>query len=212
MVVPELDGAVSAVSSSHQQPLDSSQQEHVTPAYTSEITSHLLDVLEVADAAELDEPNVSQENPDGTNAIHKHAASSNSNSISETLLSVVAEEKLFANSSGTAPTPEKKSKLAPKDKPKRIRRPPEFKVTHDYHDSTRTTFDEYMRAHPNQKPAREVKTYPSFPKCLHAVLDYVRATDSESIVSWQPHGRAFIVHEPEAFAEHILPLYFRQTK
>lgn len=30
--------------------------------------------------------------------------------------------------------------------------------------------------------------------------------DVESIVSWQPHGRCFLVHDQAAFVEHILPL------
>ena len=99
-----------------------------------------------------------------------------------------------------------------KVKPKRIRRPPVFKVTHSYHDYSQTSFTEYMRAHPNQKPARVYRHQPSFISSLHNLLEYARATNQESIVSWQPHGRAFIVHEPEEFAKNILPLFFRHTK
>ena len=32
------------------------------------------------------------------------------------------------------------------------------------------------------------------------------------IVSWQPHGRAFRVHDPHRFHEKIMSRYFNQTK
>ena len=33
-----------------------------------------------------------------------------------------------------------------------------------------------------------------------------------SIVSWQPHGKAFRVHRPDAFASTVMPRYFKQQK
>jgi hypothetical protein len=32
------------------------------------------------------------------------------------------------------------------------------------------------------------------------------------IVSWLPHGMAFRIHKPKAFAEHVMPKYFNKTK
>jgi hypothetical protein len=36
--------------------------------------------------------------------------------------------------------------------------------------------------------------------------------DTPSVVSWLPHGRAFIVRRPKAFTSEIMPKYFRQSK
>jgi hypothetical protein len=35
---------------------------------------------------------------------------------------------------------------------------------------------------------------------------------AESIVSWQPHGKAFRVHLPDVFARTVMRRYFKQTK
>jgi len=97
-------------------------------------------------------------------------------------------------------------------KPKRIRRPPVYKVTHNYHDYSQTSVAEYLRLHPKKKLVRELKNHPPFTSCLHALLDYARATEQENVVAWPPHGRAFIVYKPEEFAEKILPVFFQHTK
>ena len=107
-------------------------------------------------------------------------------------------------------SPKAQSKKGPK-RPRK-RGPPEFKVRHDYHDYSNISYDDFMRAHPLRKPARELKSHLSFPKCLHKVLDAVSLTAHDDIISWCPHGRAFIVHKPEEFAAILMPLYFTQTK
>jgi hypothetical protein len=45
-----------------------------------------------------------------------------------------------------------------------------------------------------------------FPEKLHYVLSEMEKDGLEHIASWQPHGRSFIVHDQELFAEKILPL------
>lgn len=50
-----------------------------------------------------------------------------------------------------------------------------------------------------------------FPEKLMEMLSRESLTNS-SIVSWLPHGRAFIVRKPKEFSEHIMHTYFRQTK
>jgi hypothetical protein len=39
---------------------------------------------------------------------------------------------------------------------------------------------------------------------LHSVLEHVEKAGMASIVSWQPHGRCFVVHQQEEFVKHIL--------
>jgi hypothetical protein len=51
-----------------------------------------------------------------------------------------------------------------------------------------------------------------FPIKLHVMLEDMARGGSHNIVSWQPHGKAFRVHEPEVFAGTIIRRYFKQTK
>jgi hypothetical protein len=44
------------------------------------------------------------------------------------------------------------------------------------------------------------------------MLAVVKQEGKESIVSWQPHGRAFRVHNRELFSAMIMPRFFKQTK
>lgn len=55
-------------------------------------------------------------------------------------------------------------------------------------------------------------TFMAFPQKLHHILCQVEKNDQTSIISWQPHGRAFVVHDKETFTEKIMSKYFRQTK
>jgi len=43
-----------------------------------------------------------------------------------------------------------------------------------------------------------------FPWRLHDMLDAVVEEGLEHIVSWQPHGRAFMVHDITAFVDKVL--------
>eukprot|EP00934_Nitzschia_sp_Nitz4_P002535 Nitzschia sp. Nitz4//scaffold86_size83305//51020//52056//NITZ4_005265-RA/size83305-snap-gene-0.172-mRNA-1//-1//CDS//3329559259//2525//frame0 len=51
-----------------------------------------------------------------------------------------------------------------------------------------------------------------FPWKLHDMLDDMARNGDHSVVTWQPHGRAFMVHKPKEFVEDIMPKYFNQTK
>lgn len=48
-----------------------------------------------------------------------------------------------------------------------------------------------------------------FPEKLHDVLNHEEYAD---VISWQPHGRCFILHKPQEFLKHIMPKHFRQSK
>jgi hypothetical protein len=53
----------------------------------------------------------------------------------------------------------------------------------------------------SQSPFREA----SFPVKLHHMLTSVEEECNQGIVSWQPHGRAFLVFDIEAFVNDVLP-------
>lgn len=79
-------------------------------------------------------------------------------------------------------------------------------VQHCYHDhayDNRTDYQEDL-------PARGGVTVP-FPLKLHDMLNAVVENGHEHIVSWQPHGRCFVVHKPKEFVE-LLPYYFKLSK
>jgi hypothetical protein len=78
-------------------------------------------------------------------------------------------------------------------------------VVHDYHDhmSDGDASDDHY-CHESRAG--------SFPMTLHAILHQVHLDGLDHIISWQPHGRCFVVHDPKAFLDQVLVRYFRQTK
>jgi len=44
-----------------------------------------------------------------------------------------------------------------------------------------------------------------FPLKLHELLEKAEEENLTHIVSWQPHGRAFVVHDPKMFVRHLMP-------
>jgi hypothetical protein len=44
------------------------------------------------------------------------------------------------------------------------------------------------------------------------MLSSVERDGNSHIVSWQMHGRCFVVHKPKDFVSLVMPTYFRQTK
>jgi hypothetical protein len=52
-----------------------------------------------------------------------------------------------------------------------------------------------------------------FPMKLHDMLDKADTSNYDHIVSWQQHGRSFLIHIPKAFENIVLPLCnFKLTK
>jgi hypothetical protein len=45
----------------------------------------------------------------------------------------------------------------------------------------------------------------NFPDKLHYVLNEMAKDGMEHIMSWQSHGRCFIVHDQKRLEQHILP-------
>ncbi|CAB9529617.1 shock factor protein [Seminavis robusta] len=57
-------------------------------------------------------------------------------------------------------------------------------------------------------------TTQTFPRKLHYLLEYARTSNDglRNIVSWQPHGRCFVVHNNKEFVAQVLPNWFMQSK
>jgi hypothetical protein len=83
---------------------------------------------------------------------------------------------------------------------------PHIIVQHDYHDHAKDSRLDYQE----DAPARGGVTTP-FPLKLHDMLEEVISNGHEHIVSWQPHGRCFVVHKPKEFVG-LLPHYFKLSK
>lgn len=88
------------------------------------------------------------------------------------------------------------------------------KVQHVYHDHIYdpetplrycTTTSDGKK--PRKGPRGGVAT--PFPLKLHNLLDSNQWSD---IISWQPHGRCFLLHKPKEFLSEVMPQNFRQTK
>jgi len=53
----------------------------------------------------------------------------------------------------------------------------------------------------------------SFPLKLQCILDKLEAEGTAGdIISWMPHGRAFLVHDPQRFVSEVMPVHFKQSK
>ena len=44
------------------------------------------------------------------------------------------------------------------------------------------------------------------------MLEYAADSQYSSAVSWTEDGRGFAIHNRDAFLEHIVPMFFKQTK
>lgn len=47
----------------------------------------------------------------------------------------------------------------------------------------------------------------TFPSKLHCLLSAVESDGLNSVMSWRPHGRAFVIYSQERLATEILPRY-----
>lgn len=91
-------------------------------------------------------------------------------------------------------------------------------VDHTYYDHLNDLVDDssskFLPDHhckQNKGPEGRVITV-SFPVKLHQMLSSVVKEDLDDIVSWQPHGRCFLVHKRSDFVSKLLPRFFCQSK
>lgn len=83
------------------------------------------------------------------------------------------------------------------------------KVLHDYHDHAEVSCSSRIGS---CTAANRGGVAVPFQTRLHVMLSTVEKNGLSHIVSWQPHGRCFLVHKPKEFASQVLWLYFRQSK
>jgi HSF-type DNA-binding len=81
-------------------------------------------------------------------------------------------------------------------------------VVHNYHDHAQDVNTDPKES--KNKPRGGVLV--SFPLKLHSLLDKIEADGLDHVISWQPHGRCFVVHDPKKFVDHVMPKYFNQSK
>lgn len=106
-----------------------------------------------------------------------------------------------------------------KSRPKRRRKPQKpgktaklhdrHFVVHNYHDHAN---DGDSIVEEDYSERRRGGVAVPFPNKLHAVLDQVEADGLAHVISWQPHGRCFAIHQPQEFVDYVMPRYFRQSK
>ncbi|CAB9516690.1 Heat stress transcription factor [Seminavis robusta] len=87
-------------------------------------------------------------------------------------------------------------------------------ATEPYRDHSHLTDDDKdLKELMNKADQEGVKgTDQSFPVKLHQLLSGSEEDGFAHIVSWQPHGRSFIVKKHADFVEKVLPCCFRQTR
>ena len=84
-------------------------------------------------------------------------------------------------------------------------------VVHNYHDRCSDMTNGFTEAYTELTTARGGVVTP-FPTILHNMLECIEGKGLSHVVSWSPHGRAFAVHDPNAFIKKVMPLFFRQSK
>jgi hypothetical protein len=80
-------------------------------------------------------------------------------------------------------------------------------VKHEYHDHAFDDEDSLKSKKQRRGPRGGVTT--PFPVKLHILLE---ENLYGNVISWQPHGRCFILRKPKEFLAEVMPKYFKQTK
>jgi hypothetical protein len=109
-----------------------------------------------------------------------------------------------------------------KERPKRRRKPQKpgktakqnerHFVLHNYHDHSCDPDENDDLERQEASLRRKGGVTISFPLKLHSVLDQVERDGLAHVISWQAHGRCFVIHKPKEFVDHVMPSYFRQSK
>lgn len=84
-------------------------------------------------------------------------------------------------------------------------------VKHNYHDyATFMTVSSERDSSMASKASGGVNN--PFPTVLHKLLSETEKLGFDNIISWQPHGRSFLIHRPKDFIKDVVPKYFKHSK
>jgi len=80
-------------------------------------------------------------------------------------------------------------------------------VEHNYEDHASDPVEQLYRGGRYAKRALK-----RFPCVLHQMLGEIEEIGLSHIISWSPHGRAFVVNDVEGFVTQVMPRYFKQSR
>lgn len=84
-------------------------------------------------------------------------------------------------------------------------------VKHNYHDYARSvTVPNPLELEMEAKASGGVNN--PFPTILHKLLSETSTMGFADVISWQPHGRSFLIHKPKEFVRDVVPRYFKHSK
>ena len=69
-----------------------------------------------------------------------------------------------------------------------------------------------MNKHFPSRLIQALDQHKNFPSRLHAMLEHVSESEHSSAVHWTHDGLAFVVIQQDVLVEHVLPIFFNQTK
>ena len=78
-------------------------------------------------------------------------------------------------------------------------------VVHNYTDHATVSADMVKEESSLRKDRRQGGVVLTFPQKLHGVLEQAEANGFAHVISWQPHGRCFMIHKPKAFVAQVMP-------
>ena len=80
-------------------------------------------------------------------------------------------------------------------------------VVHNYHDHALDSEEDVEQQQETDEDhhRRRGGVSVAFPIKLHAVLEQVEVDGLAHVISWQAHGRCFLIHNPKEFVDHVMP-------
>ena len=85
------------------------------------------------------------------------------------------------------------------------------RVKHDYHDYARVVeVPSQVEMEIAAKASGGVNN--PFPTILHKMLSESEVMRFSHLISWQSHGRSFLIHKPSDFVREVVPRYFKHSK
>ena len=106
-----------------------------------------------------------------------------------------------ARAYGSKPRPKRRRK--PQKPGKTAKQNDRHFVVHNYHDHANDEDEHDLSVEEDHGHRGGVAT--AFPTKLHAVLGQVERDGLSHVLSWQPHGRCFLIHSPKLFVDYVMP-------